>query len=109
MIYSVWDHGDRLYKYYETKEKSAATSAPSPKHIRSSRLGASPEDAAWPLPAGARLVGRGKYPKGYIASTSSGGNALGILPALTPNNVILYGVVGFLAWKFFLEPAMKGR
>jgi len=71
MIYSVWDHGERRYSYYKTPVKETSAHAAKPKHLaKSGKLGTSPEDAAWPLPSGARLVGHGKYPKGQIATTS---------------------------------------
>jgi hypothetical protein len=98
MMYSVWDHAARTYHYYETPDRSAATSAPKPAHLRSvAKLGLAPEQAAWPLPSGAKLVGRGKYPKGMIASRHSG---LGIIPIdLTPVNMIILGGLGWLLYK----------
>lgn len=97
MMYSVWDHASRTYHYYQTPKRNGATSAPKPAHLRSARhskLGVAPERAAWPLPAGAKKVGSGKYPKGMIAGTHSG---LGILPVdLTPANVVVLGALGYL-------------
>ncbi len=97
MIYSVWDHAERVYHYYQTPDRSAATSAPKPAHLRSAKLGNSPEQAAWPLPSNAKRVGKGKYPKGHIASTKSG---LGILPELAGSNLLLYGAIGYLLYKY---------
>lgn len=97
MMYSVWDHAARAYNYYRTPETSAATSAPKPAHLRSARLGLSPEQAAWPLPSNARLVGKGKYPKGFIAHPKEG---LGAVPlSLTTTNMIVMGVLGYVAYK----------
>lgn len=99
MIYSVWDHAARAYRYYETSDRSAATSAPKPAHLRAAALGLSPEAAAWPLPSDAKLVGTGKHPRGFIASTKSGG-ALGMLPFnLTIPNLAIAGVLGFLLYR----------
>lgn len=98
-MFSVWDHANRVYKYYESPEASAATSAPKPAHLRSATLGMSPEEAAWPLPSNAKFVGRGKYPRGQIASTQSSGNGLGMID-FTPGNMFLFGVVGFMTWRF---------
>lgn len=101
MTYSVWDHADRIYKYYQTPEKSTATNAPKPKHLRSTALGMSPEQAAWPLPSNAHMVGKGKYPKGFIASKKSGGGlGLGIIPD-SPTKLLLYGVIGYFAYDYW--------
>ena len=102
MIYSVWDHADRNYKYYETPEKSSATSAPKPMHLKPSTLGMDPEKASWPLPSNAKFIGRGKYPKGFIASPKSAGNkALGFISLdPTPMNVLVIGGIGFILWKY---------
>ena len=98
MMYSVWDHAARIYHYYETPDSSAATSAPKPAHLRSAhKLGLSPERAAWPLPSDAKPVGRGKYPKGMIASKH---NALGFIPLdFTPMNMLVLGGLGWLIYK----------
>jgi hypothetical protein len=105
MTYSVWDHANRVYNYYQTPENSAATSAPKPAHLRSSILGMSPEEAAWPLPSGAAFVGTGKYPRGHIASPGSAGRTgLGFFGIFDsgPGNLLLLGALGFVAWQFFL-------
>lgn len=107
MIYSIWDHAKRAYDYYEAPGPDAATSSPRPGHLRNDRLGAVPEEAAWPLPAGARRVGAGKYPRGMVASRSSGGGPLGLFSLdVTPTNLLLWGVLGYVTWKFVL-PAIK--
>jgi len=99
MIYSVWDHANRVYDYYRTPDTSAETSAPKPSHLKQSTLGLSPDQAAWPLPSSARKVGSGKYPKGFVAS-KNGGSGLGFLPELNTHNLVLYGALGFAAWYF---------
>jgi len=77
VIYSVWNHADRRYAYYRTAERSATVNTPSPKHLLGGthEIGLSPEEAAWPLPADAELVGYGREPKGLIASSESVGYA----------------------------------
>lgn len=100
-MYSVWDHAARVYNYYRTPDTSAATSSPKPAHLRSATLGLSPEKAAWPLPSNARLVGKGKYPKGHIASKHGGGVGLGFLPDLTPTNIMVIGGLAYVWWRFF--------
>lgn len=68
MILSVWEPIGKRFAYYEVADTSGKAHTPPARHVRSSApLGASPEDAAWPLPAGARLVGHGAQAKGRIA------------------------------------------
>jgi len=100
-MYSEWDHAQRRYNYYRSPDSDAATSAPKPAHLRSAALGLSPEKAAWPLPSNARLVGTGKYPKGFIASKQSS-NGLGIdLSPRSPTGIIVYGALAFAAYSFW--------
>jgi hypothetical protein len=75
MMYSVWNRAGRRYDYYQTSEV-APTHAPAPAHLRPRGLGATPDEAAWPLPAAAKLVGHGELPRGRIAR-AGGGLALG--------------------------------
>ena len=105
-MYSVWDHAERAYDYYRTPSNSAATSSPKPAHLRSAALGLSPDQAAWPLPSDARRVGKGKYPKGHIASRN-GGMSLGILPEITPTNLLLYGALGYMVYTYLWKPSRK--
>lgn len=108
MVYSVWDHGNRIYRYYQTRDQDPATHSPKPSHLKSSRLGLSPDQAAWPLPPRARLVGKGKQPVGQIAS--KGGSALGILPVdLSVSNVFILGLIGLVAYHFLWKPSRRRR
>ena len=110
MTFSVWDHASRRYDYYRTPEKSADTHAPKPAHLRSAKLGLTPEQAAWPLPSGAKLVGRGKYPKGRIANRESAGLGLGQVFGLdltSPTTLLLTGALGYMVWKFLWLPAQR--
>jgi hypothetical protein len=60
MIYSVWNQAARQYDYYETSTVQKGANTPAPSHIRAKPLGATIDQAAWPLPAGARKVGSGE-------------------------------------------------
>jgi hypothetical protein len=111
VIYSTWDHARREYDYYQTPEKNGATQAPKPKHLSRSwgnkELGATPEEAAWPLPSNAVRIGAGKYPKGLIAQRKnglSGLGGLGFIPDLTPTNMILMGALGWMTWTYVIKP-----
>jgi hypothetical protein len=93
MIYSVWDNGARRYDYYEGG-KATATHAGAPPRASSSSLGATPEQAAWPLPPGARRVGSGDLARGRVASLDGNdGGGVDIKMA------VIYGAIGYLLWR----------
>ena len=81
MIYSVWNSRGRHYEYFETNEVSP-THAPPPKHVQGRGLGATPDEAGWPLPHGARSIGTGELPRGRIASTGLSGTPSSSAPML---------------------------
>lgn len=103
MIYSVWDQARKRYDYFEAQGAvDNDTSAPRPGHLRDHALGVSPERAGWPLPLGAKPIGAGKYPRGMIASRNGGALAgLGFFE-VTPTNLVLWGAIGWMVWKFVL-------
>lgn len=68
IIYSVWSYPLRAYEYYEAGFDGRIHSGTPPKARGAEAMGATPEQAAWKLPAGARKVGQGPVPKGKIAS-----------------------------------------
>ncbi len=99
MIYSVWNPAVRLYDVYETAEVRP-THAAGPGRTVSRALGASPEEAAWRLPMDARKTGTSAMPKGRIASTVSGGGALGdVLDGLPSWWPVAAVGLGYLAWR----------
>lgn len=99
-VFSVWDHHRRLYDYYRGGPVSTAVNAPRPSHMRPQILGATPDNAAWPLPDDAVRVGAGKYPRGHIASRAVR-PSLGMLPDFTFGNLVVYGALGFLAYQWW--------
>ena len=110
MMHSVWNHDRRRYDYYQSNETQKSVHPPSPTHIPSgTQLGVTPEEAAWPLPGNARYVGSGKYAKGRISSRSSGLGALGIIPDLSPVNIVLLGALGWMLYEYIWKPARKSR
>lgn len=71
MMYSVWNASKRAYDYYETSQPGP-THAPPAAHVSMvGGLGATPDEAAWRLPTGARKVGSGATARGRIASLGS--------------------------------------
>ena len=83
MRYSVWN--GQQYDFYEAPGSLRdGVFAPSPK-IRARRsLGVAPEEAATALPRGAKLVGRGSFPQGTIATCNGGESPLGMLDFDSP-------------------------
>jgi hypothetical protein len=93
MKYSVWNSAARAYDYYEG-HGDTGIHAGAPPRASSSELGATPDQAAWPLPAGAVKVGTGEIPQGRIASTDTGRGFKFDLPSS-----VLYATIGYLIWK----------
>lgn len=94
MTYSVWQPARRDYDYYEGPD---AAGTPEASHLSSSGVGVSPYKAAWPLPPGSRLVGRGAAPRGMIADTNRG--ALGDIPNGV-KSIAIVAIGGFLIWRW---------
>ena len=98
MIYSVCNQGARQYDYYRTAELQETANTPAPKHIRATKLGATVEQAAWPLPASAQKVGSGEYAQGRIASNK----AVALVGFTMDTNMIGFlgfGLAAFLLWR----------
>lgn len=95
MIYSVYNYGTRQYDYY-MGGRQAGAHAPTPrKRLRAGLGGATPEQAAWKLPAGARHVGAGEQARGLIAVSGIIGDAT------TGFEFVGVGLLAFVLWKVF--------
>lgn len=92
MRYSVWNNATRAYDYYEAPG-SSTVHAGAPPRPSSSSLGATPEQAAWPLPANATKVGSGELPQGRIASREGGRFTIDL-----PQS-IFYAAIGYVIWR----------
>jgi hypothetical protein len=93
MKYSVWNPSTKRYDYYQA-QGDARIHAGAPPRSSTTELGATPEQAAWPLPVGAVKVGSGELPEGRIASTEAGGRFTINLP-----QSIMYAAIGYLLWR----------
>jgi hypothetical protein len=95
VIYSVLNQRTRLYDYYETGE-AEPWHAPAPPAARHpSALGATPDAAAWPLPAGARKIGAGENARGRIAVSRSAALGMGdVEPAVMVAGTIAAMIAG---------------
>ena len=109
MTFSIWNRSLGLYDYFETAGGSANATHRRPRHLRStSKVGTHPEAAAWPLPLSVKHVGQGGRARGFIASKDS--NGLGSVPFdLTGPNLIVVGVVAFLAYEHWWKPRCEAR
>jgi len=97
MIFSVYDPETRRFRYYEGKGQLAARMfAPHPSFRIQHPLGMSPEEAAFPLPPNAKLIGEGPRAKGVIASCASRQGLGAILGASRSTFVgVLAGWLGY--------------
>ncbi|MCC7024570.1 MAG: hypothetical protein IT338_17215 [Thermomicrobiales bacterium] len=98
MRYSVWNPGQRQFDYYDAAGDDVGAHAPKPTHLRARALGSTVEQAAWPLPAGARFVGTGVHAQGRVAIDRAGalgasddGGGLGLVKI---GLLVAAGVVG---------------
>lgn len=100
MIYSVWNQSARLFDYYEAPGSEATANVEKPAHLRHRTLGSTPDQAAWPLPGGSKLIGQGEYARGRIAST--GGSSLGLFEDgdMLWMKLGLLGLSAFLVWRY---------
>ena len=100
MIYSVWNQGAHKYDYFETATVQKGANTPAPSHIRAEPLGATIDQAAWPLPSSARKIGSGEFAKGRIASRGGDLLSLGLFNMDTNTvGMIGFGVAAYLLWK----------
>lgn len=68
MHYSVWNQGQGRFDYYQDQRVQQELNTPAPTHIRARPMGSTVDQAAWPLPADARLIGHGAVPVGRVAA-----------------------------------------
>lgn len=99
MIYSVWDQPLGAFRYFDDGVPQAHLNVEKPTHLRERALGSTIDQAAWPLPAGAREVGRGVVPVGRVASMS--GQALGddLDDSAATTKAVMLAIAGIVAWK----------
>jgi hypothetical protein len=93
MKLSVWNNATRRYDYYQSSGDTGIH-AGAPPRANSFELGATPEQAAWPLPPGAVKVGSGDLPEGRIASREAGQGFKFDLPSS-----IVYAAIGYVLWR----------
>ena len=103
VIYSVYNVGKLGYDYYENGSTATSANVEKPPHLVARTLGSTIDQAAWPLPSDAKLVGSGEHAIGRVASRSSrmplGAFELG---NLTVTKAALLGLSAFLLWRYVL-------
>ncbi len=107
-MYSVWNDPHKRWDYYEAMGHLKGGFAPKPRIPTGNRLGVAPDDAARPLPAGAKLVGSGQLARGMIASRKS---ALGFFGFDTGTlmRFAVYGAIGYVVWTMVLSGPQKAK
>jgi hypothetical protein len=102
MTYSVWDPISGTYQYYQTPQDGKLEhDVPKARHLStSSKVGITPEQAAWPLPANAKRIGTGKTAKGMIAQ-KPGGLAMGdtLIGGIGVGTFAIVGVLLYFAFR----------
>lgn len=111
MMYSAWNQAKRAYDYYEAGGPEPTANVEKPGHLVSRTLGSTIDQAAWPIPAGARLVGSGEHAIGRVGvpAAVSARAALGSIAFDAPPIVkvgLLLGAAG-LAYKYLLPRKLK--
>lgn len=107
MLYSVYNFGSSQYDYYETAEPQASLNTEKPSHLRNRTLGATVDQAAWPLPPTAKRIGSGPDAVGRVAVKKTGA-ALGDIS--TDNPLVkggLLAVAAVLAYKYVVKPGRR--
>lgn len=98
MIYSVWHQPQGVFRYFDDGVPQAHLNVEKPTHLRERALGSTIDQAAWPLPAGAREIGSGAVPVGRVASMS--GQALGDdVDTASTTKAVMLAIAGIVAWK----------
>ena len=109
MIYSVWNQGLGAYDYFESPGEQANLNVEKPRHLVSRTLGATADQAAWPLPGNLRPIGSGTEAVGRVASR--GGKALsgdlGDNAPLVKAAVLV--VAGLLLWQYVAKYPKRRR
>ena len=100
MIYSVWNQAAGQYDYWRNGTAQATVNVEKPAHIVSRTLGSTIDQAAWPLPPDAVLVGHGAHPVGRIASRTSQAAALDGIAELATWRTGLLAAGAYLLWRY---------
>lgn len=94
MRFSVFNTGTRSYDYYASPG-TPDIHAGAPARVMANALGATPDQASWRLPLGARKVGSGEMPIGRIASLGGDDTS----PAPSMKTIAVGMVVSYFIWR----------
>lgn len=98
ITYSVYDPSTRSYDYYQSSQRSGTHTGSPPMWWGRNALGATPEQAAWKVPADAKKIGSGDMPIGRVA-TIGGSISLGDIDMSSPMTWIVAAALAYVAWK----------
>lgn len=98
MIYSVWNQAAQVFDVFEDDRPQAELNAPAPAHLRARTIGATVDQAAWPLPAGARRTGTSHVAVGRIATAAGGAGLGGVVADVVGSRLGMLALGGALAW-----------
>lgn len=84
-MYSVWNYAKGAYDYYQGPPSGTTHAGTPPRARGKTQVGSTPEQAAWPLPVGAKKVGSGVNPQGRIASLGDVSSSGGIVSFIEEN------------------------
>lgn len=91
--WSIWNYATKRYDYYEGGQATGTHAGTPPSSMIGSQMGATPDQAAWRLPTGARKIGVGTVARGRVASL--GDDGFDLPPLAIP---IALGAVALYFW-----------
>jgi hypothetical protein len=108
MIYSCWNQALGAFDYFESSHESPKLNVEKPNHLVSRTLGATPDQAAWPLPGNLRRIGSGPDAIGRVATIKRAGSLSGDDEGSSGiAKASLLAISGYLLWRYMVKP--QGR
>jgi len=105
--FSVWNQSLGAFDYYESSSSQPTLNVEKPTHLVPRQLGATVDQAAWPLPGNVRKIGSGTNPIGKIArapGAAMGDDGIAGIPLST---IAIGAGIAFVVWKYGTK--RKGR
>lgn len=93
--FSVFNQQTKAYDYYDAPTP-VSDAPPTPGHLRPKDLGVAVTTAGWPLPAGAKWVGRGDTARGQVATPMGDDGASSSTSMLS---ILALAAAAFLIWR----------
>lgn len=103
MIVSQWNQGLGAFDYFEGAHEQQELNTEKPKHLVSRTLGATVDQAAWPMPAGMRKIGSGPDAIGRVATSKRAGALGDSVGDMSLVKAGLLGLSAYLIWKYAVK------